>query len=113
MEIKSTLTNRSGDILDVIYRETDPLKDLEGKVLHGVHGYCFYKDKLILVYTENKKYWTPSGGGIEKGESYQEALEREVFEESNNSKSSAIKVVKKYVPDFSHIETGKNLDQKM
>tara|TARA_B100001741_G_C16533229_1_gene590546 strand:- start:1021 stop:1518 length:498 start_codon:yes stop_codon:yes gene_type:complete len=83
MEIKSTLTNRSGDILDVIYRETDPLKDLEGKVLHGVHGYCFYKDKLILVYTENKKYWTPSGGGIEKGESYQEALEREVFEESN------------------------------
>ena len=36
-----------------------------------------------------------------------------VFEESNNSKSSAIKVLKKYVPDFSHIETGKNLDQKM
>ena len=25
----------------------------------------------------------------------------------------AIKVLKKYVPDFSHIETGKNLDQKM
>ena len=36
-----------------------------------------------------------------------------VFEESNNSKSSVIKVLKKYVPDFSHIETGKNLDQKM
>ena len=36
-----------------------------------------------------------------------------VFEESNNSKSSAIKVLKKYLPDFSHIETGKNLDQKM
>lgn len=36
-----------------------------------------------------------------------------VFEESNNSKSAAIKVLKKYVPDFCHIETGKNLDQKM
>lgn len=36
-----------------------------------------------------------------------------VFEKTNISKLSAIKVLKKYVPDFSHIETGKHLDQKM
>ena len=28
-------------------------------------------------------------------------------------KSDIVSVIKKYVPDFEHIETGKNLDQKM
>lgn len=30
-----------------------------------------------------------------------------------SQKSDIIKVIKKYVPDFKHIETGKHLDQKM
>lgn len=38
---------------------------------------------------------------------------KKVFKENDSSKSSSIKILKKYVPDFSHIETGKNLDQKM
>jgi len=83
MEIQSTLTNRSGQILDVVYREDDPLKDLDGKVLHGVHGYCFCGDKLVVVYAESKGYWTPPGGGIERGETHEEATTREVFEETN------------------------------
>ena len=36
-----------------------------------------------------------------------------VFNENSSNKLSAINVLKKYVPDFNHIETGKNLDQKM
>ena len=36
-----------------------------------------------------------------------------VFEEDMITKLPIIKVLKKYVPDFSHIERGKNLDQKM
>ena len=36
-----------------------------------------------------------------------------VFKEKNINKLSIIKVLKKYVPDFNHIERGKNLDQKM
>jgi FlaA1/EpsC-like NDP-sugar epimerase len=38
---------------------------------------------------------------------------KKVFKGNDSSKLSAIKILKKYVPDFSHIETGKNLDQKM
>jgi hypothetical protein len=38
MEIKSTLINNLGQVLDVIYYESDPLKDLDGKVLSGVHA---------------------------------------------------------------------------
>lgn len=36
-----------------------------------------------------------------------------VFEDINSTKEDIIKVIKKYVPNFSHIETGKHLDQKM
>ena len=37
----------------------------------------------------------------------------EVFNNLNTNKSDIISVIKKYVPDFMHIETGKHLDQKM
>ena len=36
-----------------------------------------------------------------------------VFSDLNSDKLDIVKVIKKYVPDFIHIETGKNLDQKM
>ena len=36
-----------------------------------------------------------------------------VFNNHNSEKSDIIAVIKKYVPDFMHIETGKHLDQKM
>ena len=36
-----------------------------------------------------------------------------IFNNSKSEKSDIIKVIKKYVPDFMHIETGKHLDQKM
>ena len=36
-----------------------------------------------------------------------------VFNNYNSEKSDIVAVIKKYVPDFMHIETGKHLDQKM
>ena len=36
-----------------------------------------------------------------------------VFNNSNSEKSDIVTVIKKYVTDFMHIETGKHLDQKM
>ena len=36
-----------------------------------------------------------------------------VFNNFNSEKSDIVTVIKKYVPDFMHIETGKHLDQKM
>ena len=84
MEMKSTLTNRSGQVLDYSYFEgLDPNQNLENKILQAVHGLCFFKNKLVVVYAEGKGYWTFPGGGIEPGETYEEATIREVKEESN------------------------------
>ena len=83
MEIESTLKNRSNQTLKVIYREDDPLKDLDNKILQCVHAYCFYKDQLVIAYAKEKGYWTPPGGGIEQNEKYTDAVIREVAEETN------------------------------
>ena len=37
----------------------------------------------------------------------------DVFNKPNSTKLDIVNVIKKYVPDFDHVETGKNLDQKM
>jgi 8-oxo-dGTP pyrophosphatase MutT (NUDIX family) len=83
MEIKSTLINRFGQKLGLIYREDDLLKDLDGIILQAVHAFCFCDGKLVIVYAAEKGYWAPPGGGIEQGETYEEAVIREVKEETN------------------------------
>ena len=37
----------------------------------------------------------------------------DVFEKPNSTKLDIVNIIKKYVPDFMHVETGKHLDQKM
>ena len=83
MKIKSTLTNKSGQILDYVYYEDiDPLQNLDDKVLQGIHAYCFYGDKMVLV-KHPKSGWMPPGGHIENGEAIEGTVVREVKEETN------------------------------
>lgn len=83
MELKSSFTNRSGNVIHVVYRDDDPTVNLGNTLLQAVHAYCFYKDKMVIVYSEAKGYWTPPGGGIEAGESIPDAVAREIQEETN------------------------------
>jgi ADP-ribose pyrophosphatase YjhB (NUDIX family) len=83
MEIKSTLTNRSGQVLDVIYRDVESEFDFEDKKISGVHAFCFYGDNLVVVYSDKKGYWTPPGGRVEVGESVRDTVTREIKEETN------------------------------
>jgi ADP-ribose pyrophosphatase YjhB (NUDIX family) len=84
MKIETMMVNRLGQDLDLIYYEgLNPNENLEGKILQAVHGFCFFGDKLVIVFAEEKRYWTFPGGGIEIGETYEEATVREVREESN------------------------------
>ena len=83
MEIKSTLTNRAGQVLDVTYRDIESEKDLGDRKVSGMHAYCFYQNKMVVVYAAAKGYWTPPGGGVEEGEGPRDATRREVKEETN------------------------------
>lgn len=83
MIIKSKILNNSGDEFDVVYQDINDEKDFDDKKIGGVHAYCFYNDKLVVVYAHNKNIWTPPGGKVEKGESLRSAVEREVKEETN------------------------------
>lgn len=46
----------------------------------SVHGFCFQDDKLLLVDLQHRG-WDFPGGHIESGESPEECLKREAFEE--------------------------------
>lgn len=82
MEIKSKYIG-SNRTIDVLYKDIENESDVVGKKIQSVHAYCFYQDKLVVVYTKRKDSWTPPGGGVEVGETAQDAVRREVQEESN------------------------------
>jgi len=67
----------------VIYHDIKSLAELNGKKVDSVSAFCFYGDKLVVVFSEKKGYWTPPGGAVEKGESIEDAVIREVKEETN------------------------------
>ena len=81
MQIKSQFDHR-GKTYKVTY--TDGVPEVENlETQDGVHSYCFYGDKLVIVGHGADNNWTPPGGAIEKGETYTEAAIREIKEESN------------------------------
>ena len=81
--IKSMMKTRQMGTIPYVYYDLDNVDEIKDKQVDGVHAYCFYKDKLVLVYAEKKGYWTPAGGSVEKGESVEDAVIREVEEETN------------------------------
>ena len=97
MEIKTKIKSQTSENLNVIYRDIDSTEELKGKKPQQVHAYCFYQGKLVIVYTPSKAIWTPPGGGIEPGETVEQAVIREVLEETN------MKVLKQHLIGFQEI----------
>jgi len=48
-----------------------------------VAGYIFHEDKLLLIHHEKLDKWLPVGGHIEQNETPDQALVREIKEETN------------------------------
>ena len=75
---------RSGEDYLFEYYESDSIEDLPKELLSQVQIMAFHKDKLLIVNNANKfNTYGPVGGGIEKDETPEECLPRELQEESN------------------------------
>lgn len=83
MQIKSTITNKSGKVFNFVYKDIEDDSEIKDIKFSGVHSICFCGDKMVVVYSEKKGYWTPPGGGVDGDETVAEAAIREVKEETN------------------------------
>ncbi|KND47635.1 MAG: hypothetical protein AB201_01730 [Parcubacteria bacterium C7867-006] len=99
MIIKSTYTNKSGQLVKQSYYDEG---DLDGVLndmdFEGTHAFCFCDRKLVLV-NHPKVGWIPPGGHREEGENYLQTTEREVGEETN------MKVLHQEIIGYSVFET--------
>ena len=103
MYIESTIKTRALGVISVVYEDAEAIQDLGVRTIKAVHMYCFYRGKLVVVWAEDKQYWTLPGGGIEEGETIEEAVIREVEEESN------MKVLKQVLLGVQDIFEGENI----
>lgn len=82
-EIHAIMKTRQSGGIPYVYRDIDSIDEIQDKKISGVHAYCFCNGKLVIVYAENRGQWTPAGGGVEIDETVEEAVIREVREETN------------------------------
>ena len=65
------------------YFGTNSFDDLDYSLCKQTYAVCFCDEKIVIVYQGDKKTWGLVGGSIEKGETFEQTLKREVMEESN------------------------------
>ena len=66
----------------LVWKDGDSFDEIKDKDLQQSYGVCFYDSKLVIGGNGNNK-WGLIGGHIEKGETPETALVREVQEEAN------------------------------
>lgn len=79
----------------------------------GAYGYILNKDnKIFLVHKRNSNTWDFPGGGIDEGETSEEAINREILEElSTNNFEILHKVSFTYSYDWPDSEIEKNFNK--
>lgn len=75
------ISKKTGEKVYVYYEESDDFLNLPQEKIGSVCAFCYCGGKFVLVNNEGN--WEPVAGHVEKKESPDEALIREVKEESN------------------------------
>jgi len=82
MKIKET-ANYLGKPLALLYRDSDNFDELPKEKCRQVYGVCFYNGLVVLGFSRRMQKWSLIGGTVEPNETIEEALIREIKEESN------------------------------
>jgi 8-oxo-dGTP pyrophosphatase MutT (NUDIX family) len=84
MNIKDKIFSKSEGIeYQVEYSDLDDFSDLPLIYCKQVYGICFLGDKIIIARNMNRGTWSLPGGTVEKDETIEQTLKREIEEETN------------------------------
>ena len=83
MEIYKDALTYNDQRYDVHYFEAENITSVPDELVVKAHGVCFWDGKMLLVNHPQWNVWAIPGGTREQGESIEEALIREILEESN------------------------------
>lgn len=72
-----------GRVYNLRYEDAYNFDSLPIEKCKQVYGVCFCDGKLVIGLGGHKNAWGLIGGTIEKGESFEQTLRREIKEESN------------------------------
>ena len=73
----------AGRTCSIEYNDADDFSEVPRDLCTQIYGVCFYDDQVVLVHSMVNNKWGLVGGTIEAGETFEEALKREIQEESN------------------------------
>lgn len=92
MKITSPYKGYSGVDYVLEYEDVDSFDSLPHELCKQTYAVCFYDGKIVIVKHGEKNHWGLIGGTVEKGETFEEALKREIQEESNMEMLSCLPV---------------------
>lgn len=86
MDIKNKIISESEGIeYQVEYSDSDEFSVLPLIHCRQVYGVCFFGDKIIIARSMGKGTWGLPGGTIERDETIEQTLKREIAEETNTN----------------------------
>lgn len=83
MSINENYTGYDGTKYIFDYYDADSFGSLDYSRCKQAYGVCFYGDKIVIGFGGHENAWSFIGGTIENNETFEQALKREIQEESN------------------------------